>query len=33
MSNSIFNIGNELQTIINEIIETGGEITPEILVH
>lgn len=30
MSNSIFNIGNELQTIINEIIESGGEITPEI---
>ena len=29
MSNSIFNIGNELQLIINEIIESGGEITPE----
>ena len=29
MNNSIFNIGNELQLIINEIIESGGEITPE----
>ena len=29
MSNSIFNIGNELQTIINQIIESGGEITEE----
>jgi hypothetical protein len=30
MSNAIFQIGNELQTIINEIIESGGELTPEI---
>jgi len=29
MSNSIFNIGNELQTIINEIIESGGEVNEE----
>jgi CxxC motif-containing protein len=29
MSNSIFNIGNELQLIINQIIESGGEITEE----
>lgn len=29
MSNSIFNIGNELQLIINEIIESGGEVNEE----
>ena len=29
MSNSIFNIGNELQTIINQIIESGGEVNEE----
>jgi dimeric dUTPase (all-alpha-NTP-PPase superfamily) len=29
MTNSIFNIGNELQQIINQIIESGGEITEE----
>lgn len=30
MKKSIFQISTELQTIVNQIIETGGEITPEI---
>jgi len=30
MNNSIFKIGADLQFIINELIETGGEVTPEI---
>jgi len=29
MSNSIFNIGKELQLIINEIIKSGGEVNEE----
>jgi hypothetical protein len=30
MNSSIFNISNELQAIINEIIDSGGEVTTEI---
>lgn len=29
-SQSLFKISNELQLVINELIETGGELTPEI---